>query len=194
MVFGPRSLPSAFSINPEFTARVRSDKSSGVRTPSFRLGGLLYVRLADQINHYKYAEIGFTHHSNGQDQDAVLPNGEINTATGNFNANYLTASYAFGYFSDRASQEKPFYSYNHKVGLLWHKWFNYEKALNGDFGFTRIKYDFSLRIYQLYTGKKAGWKKAKSYDSKSENSLEKETWRFNGQFSYAINRMDRFMA
>lgn len=188
MLFGPRSLPIAFSVNPDFTVRVRTDKSAGVRTPSFRLGGTFYVRLVDEIMHYKYAQLGFTHHSNGQDGDAILADGNINTKTGNFNTNYLSAAYSFGNFTDSKSSSGIYYSYNHKLGLEWHKWFNYEEALNGDYGFTRLNYDFSFRIYQIYNGQKGGWKKISPKNPQSKNTLEKETWRFNGRVSYAVNK------
>ena len=188
MLFGPRSLPIAFSVNPDFTVRVRTDKSAGVRTPSFRLGGNFYVRLTDDVLNYKYAQLSFTHHSNGQDGDAVLTDGSINTKTGNFNTNYLIAAYSFGNFINQASSTDINYSYHHKVGLEWHKWFNYEPALNGDYGFTRINYDFSFRVYQIYNGQKTGWERVSPTNIKSKNTLEKETWRFNGQVSYAINK------
>lgn len=191
VVFAPLSLPVAFSINPDFTARVRTDKSAGVRTPSFRLGGTFYVRLAKEINNYKYVQLSFTHHSNGQDADAILPDGSINTKTGNFNTNYLTAAYSFGNFTN-VNSNGMYYSYNHKIGLEWHKWFKYEPALNGDYGFTRLNYDFSYRIYQTYNGKKGGWKKVGKPNPKGGNTLEKETWRFNGQFSYAVNKYDNY--
>ncbi|WP_316784829.1 hypothetical protein [Pedobacter frigiditerrae] len=188
MLFAPRSLPVAFSFNPDFTARVRSDKSAGVRTPSFKLSGTFYVRLNDEIKKYKYAQLSFTHHSNGQDGDAVLTDGSINTKTGNFNTNYLTAAYRFGNFTDAKSPTEIYYSYNHKVGLEWHKWFNFESALVGDYGFTRLNYDFSFRIYQIYSGQRGGWKKISKTNTGGKNTLEKETWRFNGQFSYAVNK------
>ncbi len=188
MLFGPRNLPVAFSINPDFTVRVRTDKSAGVRTPSFRLGGTFYVRLADEIKRYQYAQLSFTHHSNGQDGDAVLTDGSINTKTGNFNTNYLTAAYRFGNFTDANLTTGVYYSHHHQVGLEWHKWFNYEDALNGDYGFTRLKYDFSYRIYQLYNGQKGGWKKVNADNPSNRNTLEKETWRFNAQLAYAVNK------
>lgn len=188
MLFGPRNLPIAFSVNPDFTVRVRTDKSAGVRTPSFRLGGTFYVRLVDDIKHYKYAQLSFTHHSNGQDGDAILADGSINTKTGNFNTNYLTAAYSFGKFTAPKSPSGIYQSYNHKLGLEWHKWFNYEPALNGDYGFTRLNYDFSFRVYQVYNGQKGGWKKISETNAGGKNTLEKETWRFNGQFSYAVNK------
>jgi len=190
-VFAPRNLPLAFSINPDFTARVRSEKSAGVRTPSFRLGGTLYVRLVQEVKDYKYVQLSFTHHSNGQDGNALLPDGNINTKTGNFNTNFLTAAYHFGNFTN-VNSNGTYYSYNYKIGLEWHKWFKYEHALNGDYGFTRLNYDFSYRIYQTFTGQKGGWKMVGKTNPKDGNTLDKETWRFNGQFSYTINKYDHY--
>lgn len=191
-VFAPRNLPLAFSINPDFTVRVRNEKSAGVRTPSFRLGGTFYLRMVEDVKKYKYVQLSFTHHSNGQDGDALLPDGNINTKTGNFSTNYLTAAYRFGNFTAANPSTKTYYSYNHKVGLEWHKWFNYEPALNGDYGFTRLNYDFSYRIYQTYIGQKGSWKKFISNSQQNKNTLEKETWRFNGQFSYAVNKYNNY--
>ena len=176
MVFAPINLPIAFSLNPDYTVRVRKERSAGVRTPSFRFGGTLYVRLAQELTNYNYAQLSFTHHSNGQDEDAVLPNGNINTKTGNFNTNYLTFAYAFGNITNTNLQSGVYYGYHHKFGLETHKGFNYEPALIGDYGFTRLNYDFSFRIYQTYKAEKI--------------SIEKEKWRFNGQLSYAINKYE----
>ena len=184
LVFAPQHLPVAFSLNPDFTVRVRSERSAGVRTPSFRLGGTFYVRLTDDIKNYQYTQLSFTHHSNGQDGAAVLANGSINTQNGNFNTNYLTFDYRFGKFLNSNSTKGNSESFHHKVGLAWHKWFAYENALNGDYGFTRLNYDFSYRIYQIYDGKK----KANS----NSGIIEKETWRFNAQASYAINKYDHY--
>ena len=193
MLLGPRSLPIAMSINPDFTVRVRTDRSAGVRTPSFRLGGTFYTRLSESLQHYKYAQLSFTHHSNGQDGEAVLADGTINTRTGNFNTNYLTASYVFGNLTDAKAPSGIYYGFHHKIGLEWHKWFNYENALIGDYGFTRINYDFSFRVYQTYNGKANGWKKVNASHPRTSGALEKETWRFNGQLSYAINKYDRYI-
>jgi hypothetical protein len=184
LVFAPQNLPVAFSLNPDFTVRVRSERSAGVRTPSFRLGGAFYVRLTDDIRNYQYAQLSFTHHSNGQDGTAVLADGSINTQNGNFNTNYLTFSYRFGKFLNPHATSGNSASIHHKLGLEWHKWFAYENALNGDYGFTRLNYDFSYRIYQIYDGKKKS--------NSNMPVIEKETWRFNAQASYAINKYDNY--
>lgn len=184
MVFAPQNLPIAFSVNPDFTVRVRSERSAGVRTPSFRLGGTFYVRLTDDISNYQYAQLSFTHHSNGQDGVVILADGNINTQNGNFNTNYLTFAYRFGKFSEPELNSGSSTSIHQKVGLEWHKWFAYEPALNGDYGFTRLNYDFSYRIYQITDGKKKG--------NANKEVIEKETWRFNAQASYAINKYDNY--
>lgn len=177
MLLATKSLPVAFAVIPDFTVRVRNEKSAGVRTPSFKLGGATYIRLNNDLQNYKYAELGFTHHSNGQDADAINTDGSINTYNGNFNTNYLTASYNFGNFTKHIEGEN-YSSYNHKAGLEWHKWFAYEKALESNYGFTRLLYNFSFRKYAFYQSKK-----------NKTSPLEKEYLRLNADLSYAINKM-----
>ncbi|MGF1926108.1 MAG: hypothetical protein ACQUHE_18185, partial [Bacteroidia bacterium] len=161
MILSSNYLPVSFSLNPDFTVRVRSEKSAGVRTPSFRLGGTLYLRLTPSTTRYEYVEFSFTHHSNGQDGKAISADGTINTFNGNFSTNYLTSAYRFGHFSHKL------YSFHHKIAIEWHKWFDYEPALLGQYGFTRVNYDFSFRADQRL----------------------KEQWRLNASFSYAVNRL-----
>ena len=179
MLLGSYKSPIAFAIIPDFTVRVRNEFSAGVRTPSYRLGFAAYARLNTNPENYKYAEMAFTHHSNGQDQEAINPDGTVNTLTGNFNTNYLTASYRFGRLIPGRTDEN-YYSVNHRVGLQWHKFFRYEPALDLGFGFTRIVYNFSLRKYDDIE------KKARN---KANVKTEKETWRLNSELSYAVNKI-----
>ncbi|MET0570252.1 MAG: hypothetical protein ABWZ79_02405 [Pedobacter agri] len=79
MLLGSYKSPVAFSIIPDFTVRVRNEFSAGVRTPSYRLGFAVYGRLNKNPEDYKYAELAFTHHSNGQDQNAIYQDGSVNT-------------------------------------------------------------------------------------------------------------------
>ncbi|WP_231582695.1 hypothetical protein [Pedobacter sp. BMA] len=179
VLLGSYKSPVAFSIIPDFTVRVRNEFSAGVRTPSYRLGGVLYVRLNTELENYRYGELAFTHHSNGQDQDAVNADGTINTVTGNFNANYLTASYRFGFFT-AIKPDESFYSFNHRIGLQWYKFFRYEPVLDRGFGFTRLLYSFSLRRYDEIE---------KNAQNKTKVKTEKETWRLNSEISYAVNQI-----
>ncbi|RZK66608.1 MAG: hypothetical protein EOO95_05320, partial [Pedobacter sp.] len=179
MLLGSYKSPIAFAIIPDFTVRVRNEFSAGVRTPSYRLGFATYARLNTDLENYKYAEMAFTHHSNGQDQEAINPDGTVNTFTGNFNANYLTASYRFGHLIPGRTDES-YYSVNHRVGLQWHKFFRYEPALDLGFGFTRVIYNFSLRKYDDIEKKAI---------NKANVKTEKETWRLNSEISYAVNKI-----
>jgi len=179
MLLGSYKSPIAFSIIPDFTVRVRDEFSAGVRTPSYRLGFATYARLNTNIENYKYVELAFTHHSNGQDQDAINPDGTINKLTGNFNANYLTASYRFGKLT-ATQPDESYYSFNHRIGLQWYKFFRYEPALDLGFGFTRVLYNFSLRKYDQIE------RKARS---KAKVKTEKETWRLNTEVFYAVNKI-----
>ena len=191
MLLGTKNSPIAFAVIPEFTVRVRNEKSAGVRTPSFKLGGTTFIRLNKKIDHYKYAEISFTHHSNGQDGEAVNVDGTINTYNGNFSTNYLITSYRFGHFSAK-NQDKDYGSSNHRIGLQWNKWFSYEKALENNYGFTRLLYNFSWRRYAFYfSDKKNGWKRKVNEQPKGQK-LEKEYLRFNTEISYAVNKIQNY--
>ena len=193
MLLGTKNSRLAFAVIPDFTVRVRDEKSTGVRTPSFRLGGVIYTRIGMQTANYKYAELGFTHHSNGQDENAINPDGSINTKTGNFSTNYLTASYRFGSESSFKRNASGTYSVNQRVGLEWHRWFAYEAALENDYGFTRLLYNFSWRNYTNYVSKKGkhAWRKSSDAiaNSSAEQKLEKESIRLNVDVSYAVNKM-----
>jgi len=179
MLFGSYKSPVAFAIIPDFTVRVRNEFSAAVRTPSYRLGGAVYARLTANPEHYKYIELAFTHHSNGQDASPRNEDGTINTRTGNFNANYLTLSYRFGNFNT-LNPDGSYFSLNHRAGFQWYKWFRYEPALDDGFGFTRILYNVSLRRYDEIE------KKSKIKGNRKE---EKETWRLNAELSYAVNKI-----
>ncbi|MEJ2882084.1 hypothetical protein [Pedobacter sp. GR22-6] len=167
MLIGTEKLPVALAIIPDFTVRVRKERSAGVRTPSFRLGGTFYVRMDNRERDYRYVSLSFVHHSNGQDGMALNPDGSINTINGNFSTNYLRLKYHFAhqYYKANSRSEGLF----HVIGFEWHKWFDYEKALENDYGFSRILYDFSWRRYR-----------------------QQELWRLNVSLSYAMNSMKEY--
>lgn len=168
MLIGTEKLPFALAVIPDFTVRVRNEKSAGVRTPSFRLGATFYYRLKGEDAHYAYTSLSITHHSNGQDGNALGPEGQINTINGNFSTNYLTLKYHFG--NEGRFRYGVYSSTNYSMGLEWHKWFDYERAIEQDYGFTRLIYDFSWRKYLE----------------------DREHWRLNAAVSYAVNKMEAY--
>ena len=169
MLLASPQLPVAFAVQPDFMVRVRAEQSSGVRTPSFRLGGIFYFRLNRQVADYQYATLRFQHHSNGQDDAALNPDGSVNKKTGNFSTNALLISYNFGNTIPALNDHLDM-TLNHEIVFEWHKWFHYEHILKDDYGFTRLTYNFSLRGYHPL----------------------KEVWRLNAGLSYALNPMDEY--
>lgn len=172
-LYAPKTSRFAFALIPEFTVKVIDERSAGVRTPSLKLGGMFYYQINKDPLRYRYASLRFIHHSNGQDGEAINPDGSINTRTGNFSTNFLTASYHFGDTKFRGKGNKgrgTSYQLNHEIGLEWHRWFDYEKALENDYGFTRLNYNFSLRRYVE----------------------QRENWRLNTMMSYAVNKMTEY--
>jgi len=167
-LLAPTHSRFAFALIPEFIVKVIDERSAGVRTPSLKLGGIFYYQINKDKEDYKYASFRFTHHSNGQDGEALNPDGSINTRTGNFSTNYLTASFHFG--TRRALNVRSVYQFNNEAGFEWHRWFDYEKALEYDYGFTRLNYTVSIRKF-VY---------------------KRETWRLNAGLSYAINMMAEY--
>jgi hypothetical protein len=166
----------ALSIIPDFTVRVRKEQSAGVRTPDFKLGAAAYYGLNNNKNHYNYIQFNFTHHSNGQDTEARNLDGAINTYNGNFSTNYLQLGFHSG-FTPLYVKGKKYSAYHQNIALRWNKWFAYEKALENNYGFTRLNYSFSARKYGFF-------KTAKNINK------EKEYLRLNADFSYAINQIN----
>jgi len=167
-LFAPEKSRFAFALIPEFTVKVIDERSAGVRTPSLKLGGQFYYQINTDQTNYRYASLKFNHHSNGQDGEAINEDGSLNTRTGNFSTNYLTATYHFGTRRQLASNKQ--FQFNHDIGLEWHRWFDYEKALENDYGFTRLNYNLSWRQF----------------------AREREIWRWNSSLSYAINKMSAY--
>ena len=166
----------ALAIIPDFTVRVRKEQSAGVRTPDFKLGAAAYYGLKNNSNRYHYIQFNFTHHSNGQDAEARNLDGTINTYNGNFSTNYLQIGFHNGFTRSHAKGEN-YMAYHQNIALRWNKWFAYEKALENNYGFTRVNYSFSARSYGFF-------KTAKNINK------EKEYLRLNANFSYAINQIN----
>ncbi|MBO0931351.1 hypothetical protein [Fibrella aquatilis] len=137
----PKSRLSV-AVTQRFMARVRTDRSSPIRTPSFRLGAQVFYRLSANVIHYKYLEGQYFHHSNGQDGEVFRPNGTYNTETGDFSTNYLQATYNWG--THGKGQHGTYYN----LGFRWHApVFNASDGLAGQYGFARLLGQATYRIF-----------------------------------------------
>lgn len=167
----PKSRLSV-AVTQRFMARTRTDRSSPIRTPSFRLGTQVFYRLSSNVTHYKYVEAQFFHHSNGQDGDTFRPNGTYNTETGDFSTNYIQATYNWG---THLSQRHGTY-YN--LGYRWHApVFNHSEGLEGHYGFGRL---LGQATYRLLT----------RTSEESAPTVTTERVRVTLQASYAVNKLD----
>ncbi len=173
LLASPKSRVSV-AVTQRFMARVRTDRSSPIRTPSFRLGAQVFYRLSSDVTRYKYLEGQFFHHSNGQDGDVFRPNGTYNTETGDFSTNYVQATYNWGtHFANR-------HGTHYNLGYRWHApIFNASEGLKGQYGFARV---LGQATYRLFAHTNA----------EHSPTLTTERLRLTLQASYAVNPLDNW--
>lgn len=77
-------------LTPQIIIRMYQERSYPVRTPSYMPQITFYYRLKNKSNlRTQNLFVRFTHHSNGQDGDFYLENGELNLKSGDFTTNYI---------------------------------------------------------------------------------------------------------
>ena len=77
-------------LTPQIIIRMFQEESFPVRTPSYMPQVTVYYSLKEGENSRNLSVFGrLAHHSNGQEGDFFLENGEINLKTGNFATNYF---------------------------------------------------------------------------------------------------------
>ncbi|WP_375448628.1 hypothetical protein [uncultured Fibrella sp.] len=171
LLASPKSRLS-IAVTQRFMARTRTDRSSPIRTPSFRLGTQVFYRLSSNVTRYRYVEAQFFHHSNGQDGDTFRPNGTYNTETGDFSTNYIQATYNWGtHFSQR-------HGAYYNLGYRWHApIFNSSEGLTGHYGFGRVLGQATYRLLART-------------QPEPVSTVTTERMRVTLQASYAVNQLD----
>lgn len=77
-------------ITPQIIIRMYQEESFPVRSPSYIPQLTLYYSLIENKNNKNISIFSrIAHHSNGQENDFFLDNGNINTKSGNFSTNYF---------------------------------------------------------------------------------------------------------
>ncbi len=77
-------------LTPQIIIRMYKERSNPVRTPSYMPQITLYYRLKNKSNlRTQNLFVRIAHHSNGQDSDFYLENGELNLKSGDFATNYI---------------------------------------------------------------------------------------------------------
>ena len=83
-------------LTPQIILRMYQEKSYPVRTPSYMPQVSLYYIMKDGKDGRSLSLFGrYAHHSNGQDGDFYLENGEINVKSGDFATNYIESGLIF---------------------------------------------------------------------------------------------------
>jgi hypothetical protein len=96
-------------LTPQIIIRMYQEVSVPVRTPSYIPQITAYYRINSKIESNSLSGfVRYTHHSNGQDGDFYLDNGDINLKDGNFTTNYFEFGLIKTNYSTRFNAEQFF--------------------------------------------------------------------------------------
>ena len=143
-------------ITPQVIIRMFQEESYPVRTPSYMPQITLYYMLKGKVIGRKLSLYGrFAHHSNGQEGDFYLENGEVNLKTGNFSTTYFESGLILTKTDPRFNAYQFF-----KTSLEIHPQIWLADELEGIYG--KYRWNNAFSIYKLpYDGSPDGSKKAK---------------------------------
>lgn len=169
-------------LTPQIILRMYQEKSYPVRTPSYMPQITLYYMLRGEANGKKLSLFGrYAHHSNGQDGDFFLENGEINVISGDFSTNYIES----GLIITNINRRLNAYQFI-KTSFEFHPQAWSKGKLEGIYGKYRWHNTFS--IYKLPI------KAEDSYKKKTDISVKGEsTWMFgelNNWDALSLNRLN----
>jgi hypothetical protein len=167
-------------LTPQIIIRMYQEESFPVRTPSYMPQITIYYALNSRPKVKNFSLFGkIAHHSNGQDGNFYLDNGEINTKTGNFSTNYFQLGMVRTRFNKRFNAVQFFstsFQYNPKALTI--------DELDGIYSNYRWNSVFS--IFKLPENNKAS--------KKASISLKGEvTWMFGSLYNWGacnINRLN----
>jgi hypothetical protein len=96
-------------FTPQIILRMYDERSYPVRTPSYIPQVTVYYMLKESGSSRNLSLYGrFAHHSNGQDGDFFLENGEVNLLTGDFSRNYFETGFIKTHFNTRFNAHQFF--------------------------------------------------------------------------------------
>lgn len=131
------------TMSPTIIMRMCSEESFPVRTPSYMPHLTLYRQINSTANNrIQYLFLTLAHHSNGQEDNFYLPDGSINTFSGDFSTNYIEMGFFFNERFVPFSNTTEYF----RTSVEYH--FNYYRTreLDGQYGFLRL--NNSLRVFR----------------------------------------------
>ncbi len=110
-------------LTPQIILRMYQEHSYPVRTPSYMPQVTAYYLLTDGNNQNKTILFGrLAHHSNGQDGDFFLENGDINLKSGDFSTNFFETGFIRTRISERFNAYQFFKSSLEIHPDSWRQW------------------------------------------------------------------------
>ncbi len=163
-------------ITPQVIIRMYQEESSPVRTPSYIPQFTLYFRLNNNKFLNNTSVFGrIAHHSNGQDGDFFLGNGDANTKSGDFSTNYFEGGLiktnfnkrlnAFQFFKSSLEVHPQSWSADELEGIYsmvrWHNAFSIFKLSNKNIDQKQRSANISLKGEAIWMfGKINDWNNA----------------------------------
>ena len=169
-------------VTPQIILRMYQEKSSPVRTPSYIPQITIYYKIKSKTKANSLSVFGkFAHHSNGQDGEYLLENGDVNLKTGDFSTNYFEVGIIKTNFNNRFNAVQFF-----GTSLEIHPESLSNTSLIGSYGLYRWNSIFS--IFKLPTGKYDNNKKRAKISLKGQS-----TWMFGNLYDWnciSLNRLN----
>jgi len=169
-------------LTPQIIIRMYQEKSAPVRTPSYIPQITVYYKLKSKTEANSLSLFGkLAHHSNGQDGEYLLENGDVNLKTGDFSTNYFEVGVIKTNFNKKLNAVQFFgTSFEiHPEGLT-------NTSMIGSYGLYRWNSVFS--IFKLPVNKENKEKKRASISLKGQS-----TWMFGNLYDwdwYSLNRLN----
>ncbi|MCF6269155.1 MAG: hypothetical protein L3J41_05570 [Melioribacteraceae bacterium] len=170
-------------LTPQIILRMYNEESLPVQTPSYMPQITLYYSIGKELSINNFTMFGkIAHHSNGQQDNFYLENGEINYKSGNFSTNYFEVGVIKTFF-DRTLNAAQFFSTSFQV----HPEPLSIKELKGIYSLYRWNTEFA--IFKLPFEKRNNKKEKANFSLKGYF-----TWLFGDVNNWKFFSFDRIIA
>jgi hypothetical protein len=169
-------------LTPQVILRMYQEESAPVRTPSYIPQVTVYYKIKSKTDANSLSIFGkFAHHSNGQEGEYLLENGDVNLKTGDFSTNFFEAGIIKTNYNKKFNAVQFFgTSFEiHPEGLT-------NTSMIGSYGLYRWNSIFS--IFKLPVSNVSNTKKRASISLKGQS-----TWMFGNLYDwdwYSLNRLN----
>ncbi len=169
-------------ITPQIILRMYNTESLPVQTPSYMPQFTLYYSIGEKLSINNFTLFGkLAHHSNGQQDNFYLKNGEINYKSGNFSTNYFELGVIKTFF-DHKLNAAQFFSTSFEI----HPEALSAEELKGIYGFYRWNLQFA--IFKLPHKFSFGKKERAKFSLKGQI-----TWLFGDIYDWNSFSFNRFI-